>query len=95
MACRSFRTADGMTGMVCGPKERKPKEKWPKSVEEMKTAGWKSSGWGKCRACPAKILWAAHPKTGTATPLIEITPGYWQPHHIDCPARAQFRRKKA
>lgn len=91
MTCNKVPLPGGGVAIVCGPKKRKPA--WPKTGDEMRAAGWKSSSKGTCRACPAQIVWATSPN-GKATPLIQITPGMWQPHFIDCPARAQFRRNK-
>jgi hypothetical protein len=71
-------------------KVAKLKNRFPDSHEALKAAGYVPIGTGKCRACPASMVWYRTPNGKN----IPIDLDGKQAHFATCPARQQFKTKK-
>jgi hypothetical protein len=94
MTCRRIQLDDGTSAIICGGRSEKKtmaKTEWPLTGEQVRDAGYKSKDRGECRACKKPIVWTETPH-GKMIPLSKIG-ARWQPHFVDCPNAADFRKK--
>ena len=79
-----------------------PRIDWPLSGAELKKLGYRTRNWKRCLAgeCGKNILmaWTPHdalmPMVEVERPLTASEGRYFQPHFIDCPGAAKFRKQR-